>query len=326
MDFSYVIDKIDSASIEEVPFRHLVIDELFSAEHFDAIIHSPDIRLKPSASDAELFQQLFDCQYRIIDFPGSTGDHMEYMRWHKDKQSNHLTNTSCEGFGVVMRLVEPQSDLVRELQAFLQSDEFVGCIARKFDVDPGQCKYDAGIQKYLDGYEISPHPDIRLKALTYMVNINPGANSEAEEHHTSYLRFKPEWQYVETYWRGNPKMDRGWVPWDWCEIEKQQRANNSLVIFSPADDTLHAVKADYDHLDQQRTQLYGNLWYMQPTTETTPRWEDLVVHPTKASPVAGSGGKVRGLVGSVLPGPIKEAIKKATGQQAPRAGHTDRKY
>lgn len=32
-------------------------------------------------------------------------------------------------------------------------------------------------------------------------------------------------------------------------------------FFSPSDDTLHAVKARYDHLVAQRTQMYGNLWY-----------------------------------------------------------------
>ena len=43
----------------------------------------------------------------------------------------------------------------------------------KFGIEYQNCNIDGGIQKYLDGYELSPHPDIRLKAATFMVNINP---------------------------------------------------------------------------------------------------------------------------------------------------------
>ena len=70
---------------------------------------------------------------------------------------------------------------------------------------------------------------------------------------------KDEYKYVESFWRGNVHYERCWVPWDWCEIEFTQSANNSLVMFSPNDSTIHAVKADYNHLSSQRTQLYGNL-------------------------------------------------------------------
>lgn len=68
-------------------------------------------------------------------------------------------------------------------------------------------------------------------------------------------------------WETDFTRDRGWVSWDWCETVLQQRANNSLVVFSPASDTLHAVRARYDHLWTQRTQCYGNLWYKASPTE-----------------------------------------------------------
>jgi len=58
-------------------------------------------------------------------------------------------------------------------------------------------------------------------------------------------------------------MERCWVPWDWCTTVKQQTQNNSIVILSPSFDTIHAVKASYCHLEGQRTQLYGNLWYKE---------------------------------------------------------------
>ena len=46
-------------------------------------------------------------------------------------------------------------------------------------------------------------------------------------------------------------------------VVKQQKQNNSIVIFSPSFDTMHAVKASYCHLGGQRTQAYGNLWFKE---------------------------------------------------------------
>ena len=137
------------------------------------------------------------------------------------------------------------------------------------------CLIDGGIQKYLDGYEISPHPDTRKKAATFMVNINPTDKSEKLNHHTHYLKFKKTYSYVEEFWKGNLDIDRAWVPWEWAETVKQQSKNNSIVLFSPSDDTLHGVKASYNHLTTQRTQLYGNLWYKLSPAKKTLEWERL---------------------------------------------------
>ena len=46
-------------------------------------------------------------------------------------------------------------------------------------------------------------------------------------------------------------------------------------MFSPSCSTIHAVKADYNHLLGQRTQLYGNLWYKEITTLKRLEWESL---------------------------------------------------
>ncbi len=85
------------------------------------------------------------------------------------------------------------------------------------------------------GYEISPHPDICQKALTYMVNVNPSEASETADHHTHYLKFRPEYKYVQAYWEGNLDVNRCWVPWEWCESVKTQTANNSIFIFAPSE-------------------------------------------------------------------------------------------
>ena len=303
MNLSYILDKIRAADFVETPFRHVEIMDLFEPDDFNAIAQSADIALAPAATDEELFENLFASNYRIIEFPGCTVDYKEYIAWHRDKPPGFGKKTSCEGFGVVVRLESPASEPVRQLKGFLNSDEFVRCLAEKFGLPADECKYDAGIQKYLDGYEISPHPDSRKKALTYMVNINPGSGSSKENHHTHYLEFKPEKRYVQEFWKGNPDEGRCWVPWDWCHSIKQQVENNSMVIFSPGDDTLHAVKADYDHLPYQRTQCYGNLWYTSTQAHGGPQWEDFVIQREKRSrnkPVLKRG--IRDRIASVFRG------------------------
>ena len=150
-----------------------------------------------------------------------------------------------EGFGIVLRLVDIKTKILAEVQEFMLSEAFTECIAAKLNLQLQEFTVDNGIQKYLDGYEISPHPDIRRKAATFMVNINNHERSEDNDHHTHYLHFRESRAYVQQFWKGNPDVDRCWVPWDWCESKFQQRENNSMVLFSPSDDTMHAVKANW---------------------------------------------------------------------------------
>lgn len=259
-EFNYLIEKILSAEFSEVPFRHIEIEDFFSAEHFAGIVTAPEIRIEPAASDEVLCNSLLNAGWVPIQFPGGTTSIPDYLAWRKGK-SGYRNVETCEGFGIVFRLAKPESSLIARLDVFLRSESFLSALAQKFEIDRASVVDDGGIQKYLDGYEISPHPDIRTKALTFMVNINPHSNSEEQDHHTHYLVFNDKWRYIQEFWRHNPQFDRAWVPWSWCRTIKQQVKNNSIVIFSPSSDTMHAVRARYDHLKGQRTQLYGNLWY-----------------------------------------------------------------
>ena len=110
----------------------------------------------------------------------------------------------------------------------------------------------------MTGETISPHPDIRKKALTYMLNINL---RHVEGCGTYFMKFKPEWEHIYDFWKSESRVDRCWVPWDWCDTVFTQLENNSITIFAPGDKSLHAVKLNYDHLKTQRTQVYGNLWW-----------------------------------------------------------------
>lgn len=294
--FNYIIDKIQEAEFDSSPFKHLWIADLFNTEDFNEIVNLPEIKLKTCSSDSELFRTLFENGYRMIGFPGCTLDKDYYMKWHQDKSSYRShNNDTCEGFGVTLRLHQYASPILKALTDFISGPEFNRALAEKFGIGFEECIVDNGVQKYLDGYEISPHPDIRRKAATFMININPSVESEKSDHHTHYLSFQPGYSYVESFWRFNPHVERCWVPWDWCKSEKQQTQNNSLVAFSPSSNTMHAVKANYDHLPAQRTQIYGNLWFQDTPSLLDVDWKGLniqshVVQPKKL----GRLGKVKG--------------------------------
>ena len=259
VDFDYLLEKIEAAPWIDEPFRHLEIRDFLSDEHFDAIVRSPQIKLDQVRSTEELLDSIERHGYRIIQFPGCVTSKEEYLKWF-NTGSGRKWHGATEGFGIVYRLVDYREPILEQLDAFMQSEPVRELLVRKFGISR-PVEIDAGIQKYLHGYEISPHPDIRRKALTWMLNLNPGVDSESADFHTHYLKFKDRWSFISEFWRGNPQLERDWLPWEWCDTVKRQPKNNSIVFFSPANDTLHAVKASYDHLQTQRTQLYGNLWY-----------------------------------------------------------------
>ena len=275
MRFDYLIDKILKEDFIKEPFKHIYIEDFFEEEDFNSIVNNSEITLEKCSSDEELFNKMFDNNYKVIPFPGCTTDYKEYIKKHSANEPL-TSHTATESAGVVLRLY-PKNKTLIELSEFLLSKDFNNAIAEKFGLEYENCDIDGGMQKYLDGYEISPHPDIRLKAATYMVNINPDQKSENLNHHTHYLKFKPEFEYVKNFWADNPNADRQWVPWDWCTTEFLQKKNNSIVIFSPDNDTIHGVKTNYDHLSMQRTQLYGNLWYKSSNTTYSPSWEQLLI-------------------------------------------------
>ena len=271
--FDYLINRLSKAKFESDPFKHIYLENFFADKDFQEIVSSPEIASPEVSNDLELLESLEKMGYKTINFPGAITDKKKYIQWHQNKtpiQSDYL-----EGYGLVMRLYDPTTPIIVELNDFLDSPAWNTAIANKFGIDKKSIVNDNGIQKYLDGYEISPHPDIRSKAATFMVNINPSPISEGANHHTHYMKFTQERQYVKSFWEHNRDIQRCWVPWSWGETKMQQVKNNSAVFFAPNDDTLHAVKADYNHLLTQRTQLYGNLWYKNGGSYTPQNWKNI---------------------------------------------------
>ena len=305
-NFHYLNQKINSAKIVDDPFPNIYIENFFDESDFQSIINSIGIKTPIFDNDNEMFENLFSLGYKIIDFPGCITSKQEYIKWHKAKDISHRSNSSCESFGLTLRLMEPKSSILQDLKNFIESDAFISSLAKKFDISLNAVNADNGIQKYLDGYEISPHPDVRKKALTYMININPSNDSEKQIQHTHYLKLKDKYQYIESFWEGNPEVERCWVPWNWCDSKFVQAKNNSLVMFSPSCSTIHAVKADYDHLQGQRTQLYGNLWYKEVSMLKKVEWESLDLHNKQSYSIEPS--KLNFLLGA--PSKIASRIKR----------------
>ncbi|MWV26535.1 hypothetical protein [Aurantiacibacter rhizosphaerae] len=304
--FDYLIEKISKADFLDHPFRHVYITDFLLEEDFKAITKSPEINVEPVSSDGELFEVLQQKGYKPIQFPGCITNKQEYMDWHRSRKSQRYVHSACEGFGMTLRLYNPSTPILEELISFLSSDAFNRALAEKFDLDFENCKVDNGIQKYLDGYEISPHPDIRRKAATFMVNINPHADSEERDHHTHYLQLKDEHSHVRKFWDANLEKERCWVPWDWCDVVKTQPENNSIVLFAPGNDTMHAVRARYDHLDGQRTQLYGNLWHSDVGDLPPHDWELFELASGKLN-----WGAIKRTARDHLPQPVVSMAKKA---------------
>jgi hypothetical protein len=280
-DFDYLLDKISDGSVQHEPFTHLEIQNFLKSDHFDAITNSEQIALRSCDSDRELVRTLQENGYEPIPFPGTVSDVEEYLAWRNGAEI-HRNKDTCAGFGITFRLEDARHPVLEALLEFVHSEKFMRCLCDRFDLEYQRVQngLDTGIQKYLDGYEISPHPDVRKKALTYMLNLNPGTGSEEEAFHTHYMELEDRRKYVEEYWKHNPQHDRCWVPWDWARTLTKQVRNNSIVLFSPSHDTLHAVRANYDHLSAQRTQLYGNFWYDDVETEGTPQWQDFLIDPS----------------------------------------------
>ena len=260
-EFSYLSNKIEKCEFSTLPFKHLYIENFLSDEHFKLILNDKQIHFENKPDTLSMINELTLNNYDVQQFPGCSTNVQEYLTaLNDDIWPNERGGTPIESYGITFRLKEYKSAFIKSLIEYLNGPEFKLTLENKFDLEPNN-RIITAIQKNLSKYEISPHPDVREKALTYLININKDSSVDKEPVHTHLLKFKPEYEFIYDYWKNNLSENRCWVPWDWCESIKITNNNNSLVMFAPNVDTLHAVKLDYDHTKFQRTQLYGNLMY-----------------------------------------------------------------
>lgn len=295
--FEYLIEKINNTNFTSSPFKFLYIEDFLHRDDFDNMLACNQFADTNCSTPIELLETLKDRGWQSVRHPGTFINEKDYLLWRQNHQIDSksiisgdvaLTNL-CEGSGFALRL-KKQPPLISELLDLFRSSQFIDCVHQKFSLDGSLDTYmiDTGIQKYLNGYEISPHPDIREKALTWMLNLNSNS-SELENYHTHFSEFKPNKSYIYELWDHYPDIQRQWIPWDWTDTTFMQNKNNSITIFSPSNKSLHAVRAIYNDLNNQRTQLYGNIWYEDISCKSftsnyqQSTWNDLVYRPSNSS-------------------------------------------
>jgi hypothetical protein len=257
--FQYLIDKIIEAPFQKYPFQHLHIKDFLTQDHFNNICQNSQINILPASSTEELIELLYRQYYTPVEFPGCFDKIDQYLEWFYGNKTKKFEGDLLEGFGMTFRIKKYKNEFIAELINFLNSNQFHSAIKEKFQIQ-GTTRLESVIQKYLSGYEISPHPDNRKKCITYMININSPL-AENLDIHTHLMKFNNKYQHIYQYWKDHTEEDRCWVPWSWCDTVWKHNQNNSILMFSPDNDTIHAVKIDYDHLKLQRTNIYGNFWY-----------------------------------------------------------------
>lgn len=271
--------KILAAPFQEEPFEHLYIQDFLDHDDFREMQTCPRNRLPRYSDTRQLIDGLRANHYSPIAFPGCVEDVGAYIEAYesgrfdsRDPEHQHVVESY--GMAFLQNVSTNPSPRIRDLLGFLNSDAFHQVLRHKFGIVERPTRLSSTVQKYLSGYEISPHPDIKPKALTFLLNINPYDEMEAEDLHTHLLKFLPEYDYVKRYW-AEGYCERDWVPWTWCQTVSRAVHNNALLVFRPNDDTLHAVRLNYDHLKWQRTQVYGNLWYTDapPRQPKVPYWQ-----------------------------------------------------
>jgi len=266
-NFYYLIEKLEKAEFISEPFDHLEIENFLSEEHFNIINSDSQIHFDEQQSHNELRDTLNKNSYEPIVFPGCTTNENEYYNMVNSRNISDIKSgmkgADTEGVGIAYNLTNIVNPFIKDLIEFLNSPMFQGALRNKFGIQ-NQTYITTRIQKYVTGYEISPHPDTRTKALTYLLNINKDDRAEDLDIHTGLLKFKDDYKFIYDYWNNNPSENRSWVAWDWCTIEKSVTKNNSIVLFKPSNYSLHSVKLNYNHLPFQRTQVYGNLMFSQP--------------------------------------------------------------
>ena len=69
-DFTYLIEKIKEAPFSSTPYKHITIDNLFSDNHFNAIINDPQIKTCKFKTHRDLLDSLISIGYSPAEFPG----------------------------------------------------------------------------------------------------------------------------------------------------------------------------------------------------------------------------------------------------------------
>ena len=175
--------------------------------------------LKKKTTNDEVYKELVKNGWKIQGFPDVFSNWNAYKKYiESDKK--YSSEKPVENIGITFRLHNYKNKIIEKLLEFMNSNEFHKSLKDKFNINEKTTIISA-IQKNLTGYEISPHPDIRQKCLTYLLNINNNSEIENLDCNTHLLEFKDKYKYIQEYWEKNKDVQRCWVPWEWCNTIKK---------------------------------------------------------------------------------------------------------
>lgn len=244
--FAHVLTRIAAAPIEREPFPHIYVDGIFPADYYRWLLARIDAvgTFVPTL------------------YPGVGVD---------------LASKSYRDFGLTCSNFAADPELAR-LHAFLKSDGFSRLLLDKFAapdswgargsaIPPEKHAYFANgrtdytcvfdLHKDLPGYEISPHPDVPTKIVTFLFYLTP--NDHLSNYGTMLCTPKPGYRPERTAHPlaklirrlsrplvgkhyGFGQRDE-WHPWEKFDVAKMAPARpNALLVFAPNAVSYHAVR------------------------------------------------------------------------------------
>jgi hypothetical protein len=251
---THLLRRITEAPIEQDPFPHSVVHDCFPPDYYD------DLLAKMPARSS----------YTPAEYPG-TGMFTARLGGNltKDQTENH--------HGYFFR--DPEKiPVLSNVIHFLRHEDFSRALLQKFSA-PGSrgtgaaipadkhvafsngrkdfhCQF--GLYKDSAGFEISPHPDIADKIVTFLFYLYP--REAVTTCGTLLCRAKPgvDVSRLKTdYGESARKEGRAglWSGWEKFEGVKEVGQPNTLLVFAPNEISFHAVRMSQATFD--RTVLRG---------------------------------------------------------------------
>lgn len=267
-NFDYVLKKIENAPIITDPYPHIIISNFLSDNDYDNLLYSHHIDIYDKSclhipkvnTYNELKSKLQYAGWEPISYPGAVSG----------KTGSDLLNRPT-GKGLVYKLVDKKADGENGIRTYLDMfltrtdntlnntsvNTFINTLLNKFKYanNIGWNVYE--YNKDLNGYEISPHPDVSGKLVTYQLNLAPDNLLAEYNLATRLLKLRPE--YTDEIEKLAKTRARPWGLWEWFdETSSVPFIGNTFFAFPPTNDTYHAVKLEeYPEKIQQRTMIRG---------------------------------------------------------------------
>lgn len=232
---NYILEKIRNAQIIKDPFPHIIIPNFLEDNDLKNIIKNIEI------SNLKEIEK----KYIKVHYPGA-------------KITNENLVNRPTGKDLVYSLKKEYFENNIELNNILKSEEFKKELFKKLNVPKNIDGWNIyQINKDLNGYEISPHPDITGKVVTYQLNLTNTDSLDNYDLATKFHTIKPDCvKYIRELYKIKP---RPWGKWEWFDKGKSiPYKKNTFMAFAPSDFSYHSVKLEnYPQEENQRTMLRG---------------------------------------------------------------------